>query len=383
MIIKYFHFLFVFAVLIFSLSCCDDDGTGDFVEVCDPEAELLIIDYNPESYNLVIPVGFQPVEQPVDNELTVDGVLLGRHLFYDPILSADSTMSCSSCHKQNGAFTDNLTISTGIDGIAGKRSSMSLMNLIYNPNGFFWDGRSSTLEDQALLPVEDPIELHNNWDDLIEKLKCHEEYPAMFRKAFGITNKTEITKELAAKAIAQFERTLINSGSSKFDSIFLRQEGFFSDAEVNGYDIFFDTSPDLPDGQCGHCHAIPLFTENEYRNNGLDEVSDLEDFVDKGRGEFTGNKFDNGKFRTPSLINWEFNAPYMHDGRFATIDEVLDHYISGIKESPNKDPLMENHDDPSKPDYIDENHRADLLAFLKTLTDTTFIKDKRYSNPFN
>jgi len=364
------------------LVSCQDDEMVDPVDVCDPAGELTIIDYNPQPYDLVIPTGFQPVEIPPDNELTNDGVLLGRHLFFDPILSADSTMSCSSCHLQNGAFTDNLKVSTGIDGIAGVRNSMTLMNLIYNPNGFFWDGRSATLEEQALLPVEDPIEMHNNWDDLIEKLKCHDDYPTMFRRAFGITNKAEITKELAAKAISQFERTLISSGNSFFAKAYLRQEDFFSDSELRGFDIFFDTKPELPDGQCGHCHTIPLLTENEFRNNGLDEAENFEDFADKGLGAFTGNKFENGKFRTPTLFNWEFNAPYMHDGRFATIDEVLDHYISGIKESPTKDALMENHDDPTQIDYIDDNHRADLLAFLKTLTDTSFINDPRYSNPF-
>ena len=355
---------------------------GDDQFICDPSAPLTSIDYNPQSYEIDVPQGYQPFELPSDNPQTIDGVLLGRHLFFDKILSADSTMSCSSCHMQNRAFTDNLAFSTGIDGIAGTRNSMSLLNLVYNDKGFFWDGRSATLEEQALLPVEDPIELHNDWDVVVEKLKCHDEYPGLFRRAFGITSKDEITKDLAAKAIAQFERTLVSSGNTRFDSVFVRFDTFPTDAELNGFEIFFDTSADLPDAQCGHCHTTPLMTDNDYHNNGLDEVADLNDFVDKGKGAITGNIFDNGKFRTPSLINWEFNAPYMHDGRFATIDEVLDHYICGIKESPNKNPLIENHCDPAHIDFIDDDHRADLLAFLKTLRDETFLNDPKHSNPF-
>ena len=148
--------------------------------------DLTDIPYEPVDYELVVPCGFPTMEIPADNPLTVDGVQLGRFLFYDPILSADSTMSCASCHLPSGVFTDNLAVSTGIDGIAGTRSSMSLLNVGYFYNGLFWDGRASTLEEQALLPVEDPIEMHNTWPNVVAKLQVHENYPKMFRKAFGI-----------------------------------------------------------------------------------------------------------------------------------------------------------------------------------------------------
>lgn len=371
--------LFIFCSLTLLLSCNnDDDSSGS------NNGDLTSIDYSPTELPITIPEGYPQIEQPENNKLTVDGVLLGRHLFFDPILSADGSMSCSSCHLQEGAFTDNKVVSPGIDGIAGKRSSMPLINLAYNTRGLFWDGRVTTLEEQALLPVEDPIELHNSWDELVVKLKEHDTYPRMFRKAFGITNKSEINKELAAQALAQFERTLISSGNSEFDKVFHQNIGVLSDAATNGFDIFFDISEDLPDGECSHCHQEPLFTTNEYSNNGLDYAETLDDFPDKGRGAVTGIRAQNGKFRIPTLVNWEFSAPYMHDGRFATIDEVLDHYISGGKDSPNKDPLIVRHDDPNDPrTYINEEHRADLLAFLKTLRDTTLLNDERYSNPFN
>ena len=373
-------YLLSFSILILSCDSDDDNGQGPPGD----DGDLTMIDFQPKEMDITIPEGYPLLEQPEDNKMTIDGVLLGRHLFFDPILSADETMSCGSCHLQEGSFTDNLPVSEGIDGIAGNRSSMPLINLAYNFKGLFWDGRVNSLEEQALLPVEDPIELHNNWDDLVEKLKAHDSYPEKFRKAFGITNKSQITKELAVKAIAQFERTLVTSGNSEFDKVFHQNIGFFSDEANNGFAIFFDTSPDLPDGECSHCHSEPFFTDDDFRNNGLDFAETLDDFKDNGRGDVTGNPFDNGKFRTPTLWNWEFSAPYMHDGRFETIEEVLDHYISGGQWSPNKDPLIIPHDDPSVPEfYINDEHRADLLAFLKTLRDTTLLNNERYSNPFN
>ncbi len=368
--------LFLSFLFLPLFSCKDDDIPSD-------NGDLTSIDYAPVGVDLEIPPGYPLFEQPEDNKLSVEGVLLGRQLFYDPILSADETMSCASCHFQEGSFTDNKALSKGIDGIEGKRSSMSLINLAYSLNGLFWDGRVRTLEEQALLPIEDPLELHNNWEDLILKLKSHDEYPSQFRKAFGITNKDQITRELAVKAIAQFERTLISSGNSEFDKVFHRNEGFFSPEADRGFNIFFDKNPDLPDGECFHCHNEPLLTDNTYRNNGLDYAETLEDFEDNGFGDVTGIATDNGKFKVPSLVNWEFTAPYMHDGRFETIDEVLDHYISGGKYSPNKDVNIVRHDDPSDPrTFINDAHKADLLAFLKTFRDTSFINNEAFSNPF-
>lgn len=313
---------------------------------------------------------------PADNPLTKDGIQLGRMLFFDPILSSDSTMSCASCHLPQGAFTDNLPTSKGVTGQNGRRSSMAVMNVGFINKGLFWDGRSTSLEDQAKRPVEDPIELHENWSNVEIKLRRHAQYPALFRKAFGIENKREITRELAAKAIAQFERTLLVGENSRFFEVFVNEEDFASDEELEGYLMFFDASNgSLPDAQCFHCHNRPLFTNNDFINNGLDEAYDLNSFRDKGRGEVTGRQFDNGKFRTPTLWNIEMTAPYMHDGRFSTLEEVLDHYASGGHYAENLDPLIEDI-------HLNEDHKVAIIAFLKMLTDTSFVNNPAFQNPF-
>ncbi len=337
------------------------------------DGSLSDIPYAPHNKILEIPSHFPKMDIPSDNPLTEEGVLLGRYLFYDPILSADSTMTCSSCHIQSKNFTDGLPTSQGIDGINGRRSAMSLVNIGFVKVGFFWDGRSKTLEEQALAPVEDPVELHNHWGELIDKLKAHPTYPKLFREAFGIDHKDKITKELAAKAIAQFERTLI-SKDSKFDRW---QQGIenLSDIELIGNGIYFDDDPDLPDGECGHCHNIPLAATDDYFNNGLFAAKSLTDFIDLGRGEVTKQLNDNGKFRAPTLRNIRHSAPYMHDGSLATFDEVLKHYNSGGKESVYKDKVLHKLG-------LDEFYLNCLSAFIDTFEDTTFLHNPEFSNPF-
>lgn len=367
---KYHILLFlVFAILVIVLGCNKDDGPD-----IDP-SDLTSIPFDPQSYNLPSIEGFPTMTQGMGNPMTVEGIFLGRKLFFDPILSADSTQSCASCHFPGSAFTDNLAVSEGIDGIAGRRSAMSLINVGFYRSGLFWDGGVSTLEQQALLPIEDPIELHDTWPNVVNKLSRHEDYPADFRKAFGITNKDEISKELAAMAIAQFERSLVSSGNSKYDRV-VRQETFFTESEENGFLMFFDAAPGvLPDAECGHCHNAPLFTTNEYFNNGLDGVDNVNDFLDKGRGRVTGVPFDNGKFRIPTLRNISYTAPYMHDGRFETIEEVVDHYVSGGNYADNRHPLI-------TPLALDASQKADLIAFLKTLDDPDALSNPAYQSPF-
>lgn len=356
-------------------SCCDDEPKEPMTSGVD----LTNIPYNPQDYEINPPSNFPVFEVPEDNLLTVDGVELGRHLFYDTILSADSTMSCSSCHLQSSSFTDNKKVSAGIDGIPGNRSSMSLMNVGYFYTGLFWDGRVNTLEEQALLPVEDPIELHDSWPNVENKLRRHAMYPEMFRKAFGISNSDEITKELTAKALAQFERILISSGS-KYDNV-LANLDVFTDEELLGFDMFFDDEADVPDAECGHCHAPPLFTSGEYFNNGIDSVSDITkvallEFIDPGLGAFTGDTLDYGKFRSPSLRNIEYTAPYMHDGRFSTLEQVVEHYNSGGHPARNLDQNV-------KPLNLNEEEMQALIAFLKTLSEPDFLNKEEFSNPFN
>ena len=358
-------YIFILFLLFIQVSC-DSDGSN-------PD-DLLQYSYNPQPYILNLPTHFPQMNIPSDNPLTKAGVTLGKHLFYDPILSADSTMSCGSCHIQSKNFTDGLAVSTGIDGLAGRRSSMSLVNIGFVNSGYFWDGRAKTLEDQALLPVEDPIELHNNWPDLVAKLQKHNSYPKMFREAFGITSKKEITKALAAKAIAQFERTLI-SKDSKFDK-WKQGDVILDDIELIGNGIYFDDDPDLPDGECGHCHNTPLAFTDDYFNNGLSAATTLLDFADRGRGEFTGQLNDNGKFRAPTLRNIMYSAPYMHNGSLKTFDDVLAHYNSGGKSSIYKDKVLHNL-------QLDAFYLKCLTAFVKTFEDTVFIKNPEFKNPFD
>jgi cytochrome c peroxidase len=353
--------LWILVIVLFS--CRDDEKEGDLTK----------FPYNPTAYQVNLPSHFPPLPIPADNPLTTDGIQLGRFLFYDPILSADSSMSCASCHFPDKAFTDGNAVSKGIDGIAGRRSSMSLINIGYVQSGLFWDGRAKTLEEQALMPVEDPIELHHTWPKVIEKLRKHPTYPARFRAAFGITNTSEISKELAAKAIAQFERIMI-SQDSKYDRI---QQGkdFYSDLELVGQGLFFDDDPDLPDAECSHCHNVPLATSDDFFNNRITESATLDGFDDLGKGKVTGFKAENGKFRAPTLRNISGTGPYMHDGRFKTLDEVLAHYNSGGKPSPNGDPLLH-------PLKLTAFHMKALKAFLETFNDTLFNKKPELQNPF-
>jgi cytochrome c peroxidase len=343
------------------------------------EGDLTQIPYNPQSFTINKPAHFPEVPVPASNPMTVEGVQLGRHLFYDPILSANKTMSCSSCHLPEKSFTDGKAVSTGIDGIAGKRSSMSLLNIAYTTEGLFWDGRVMTLEDQALLPVEDPIELHHLWPNVIENLKSHAEYPSMFRKAFGINDRAEITKELAAKALAQFERTLISSGNSIFDRFQNGETDLIQDEVLDGKLLFFDegASLNLPDAQCFHCHGTVSLNGNQFFNNGLDPFDQI---ADMGLMGVTNRIADKGKFRAPTLRNIALTAPYMHDGRFQTLEDVVRHYLKEAHASPGMDPnmgLLVN----SK-DKFNEYHIQALVAFLHTLTDTTFTKNPMVQSPF-
>ncbi len=341
--------------------------------------------YAPTPYVIKKPAHFPEMVIPNDNPMTVQGVALGRMLFYDPILSADSTMSCSSCHLPQGNFTDNRPVSAGIDGQVGKRSSMSLLNIGFNRNPFFWDGRAASLEEQALSPVEDPIEMHNTWANALEDLRNHPVYPRMFREAFGMNNKSEITKEHAAKAIAQFERIMVSSGTSKYDRFMATRDGnIFDEEELDGYLMFVDEgqSIGLPDAECAHCHGGPLATTNNFFNNGLQAAATLDDFKDKGQGAVLNAPQKNGFFRAPSLINIALSAPYFHDGRASSLDEVLDHYNSGGKPSPNKDVLLHVLGLPPNPQGLTQYQRQALIKFLHTMTDTAAINNPELQNPF-
>ncbi|MEO6130307.1 MAG: cytochrome c peroxidase [Saprospiraceae bacterium] len=345
----------------------------DTIEMPDENVDLTHIPYQPITYFPTIPNGYPALEQPTDNVMTIDGIQLGRKLFYDPILSIDSTKSCSTCHQQEKSFTDHLPFSEGVNGHTN-RSSLSLVDVGFQFHGFFWDGRAASLELQAIQPVENPIEMGESWDHVSLKLKRQPAYQEGFRKAFGIASSALITKDLATKAISQFERTFISSGRSRYDR-FARGEIFLNDNETNGYLMFFNLDHDLPDAQCGHCHTAPLFGTTDYFNNGLQESADFEGFTDKGLGVTTGIASDNGKFKTPTLRNLVFTVPYMHDGRFNTIEQVVNHYTSGGKPSPNKSPFLNNL-------HLTESQKSDLISFILTLTDSSVLADPAFKNPF-
>ena len=326
--------------------------------------------YTPIPYNLEIPTLFAnkliaPII-PTNNPLTVEGVALGKKLFFDKILSGDNSQACANCHNPQKVFTNNKQFSQGIDGDFGTRNSMPLFNLAWNfEERFAWDGKELSLERQALEPVKNPIEMHSNWTVVSEKLQKTTTYPDLFLRAFGTS---KIDSILITRAIAQFERTLI-SGDSKFDQ-YLKGETTLTPQEQNGFDVFMDEAK----GDCFHCHGSennPLWTDNSFHNNGLDEI-----FTDLGLGAVTGDTNDNGKFKSPSIRNLIFTAPYMHDGRFRTLEEVINHYSEGLKPSSTIDPLMKKVSQGGV--NLSTQDKADLKAFLLSLTDTKFINNPSF-----
>jgi len=326
-------------------------------------------------YPLTVPTWMPKPIIPDDNKLTVKGVALGRMLFYDPVLSRDSTQSCATCHAPDKSFADGKPLSPGIKGKPGPRNSMALVNLAYNTRGFFWDGRVASLEAQVIHPIIDPVEMDNTLQEVERRLRRSKIYPARFREAFGIKAKEEITIDLVAKAIAQFERTLISS-DSRYDQIIWGQKGFPEEDEARGMALFFiEFAGKTQHPGCSHCHFNPLFTDNHFRNNGLDKVASLLDFKDPGRRAVTQNINDSGRFRTPTLRNIAHTSPYMHDGRFKTLEEVLDHYQQGGHGVVNEDPNI-------LPFRLSPQDKADLIAFLKMLSDPTFLQNKNFSSPF-
>jgi cytochrome c peroxidase len=304
---------------------------------------------------------------PDDNPMTVEGVALGRKLFYDPLLSGDNSQSCATCHRQEFGFAEQQRFSEGIDGSFGNRNAMALINMGWNQFGFFWDGREATLEAQALKPVTNPIEMNTTWPEVEAKLNAHADYPLLFKQAFDVDRIDSLT---VAKAIAQFERTLI-SGNSKFDKWYNQQILQLNDSELRGFVLYTTEAAD-----CFHCHGLGgLITDNRFHNNGMDQV-----FMDEGRYLVTGNPNDRGLFRTPTLRNIELTAPYMHDGRFFTLEEVVNHYSEHIDAaSPNIDPLMELVGNGGA--QLTAADKADLIAFLKTFTDQDFIANPDHSDP--
>ncbi|MDO7846105.1 cytochrome c peroxidase [Hymenobacter sp. M29] len=354
-------------LLLLGLAGCKHDS-----DTPDPEGPLV----PPTAYNLTVPTNFPAMQTtPADNPLTNEGVALGRQLFYEKALSLNSTVACASCHKQELAFSDGLARATGVNGTTTTRSSMSLANLAWERK-LTWDGAATGLENQARIPIENPLEMHQSLSAGVAKLQATDTYPALFRKAFGSST---ISEANVLKALAQFERTLI-SGNSRFDRFQRGDRSALTAYEQQGLILFY-THPDATHrgGNCSDCHAGDLQTDNAFRNNGLDAT-----FTDKGLGALTGLATDNGKFRVPSLRNIALTAPYMHDGRFATLEQVMNHYNQQVvRNSPNVDPLLLEATNTRSGSTLDltTDEKAQIVAFMRTLTDSTFIKDPRFAKP--
>lgn len=353
-------------ILIFFVFCCA-------FMACKKD----VVEAFPTPYQLEIPSHFPNMIIPQGNPMTVEGVKLGRRLFYEKRLSGDNSISCGTCHAPDKSFADGNQFSEGIDGLVGDRNSMALINLGWNQS-FFWDGRSQTLEEQILQPVINPIEMHDSWSNVIGKLSNDVTYRNMFFNAFNVT---EFDSTHASKAIAQFIRTMI-SGSSKFDVIYKNENNLplsshensifetVTPSEIAGYDLF----KSLNGADCFHCHNGPLMQVQKFSNNGLDAT-----FSDIGRGAVTGNSNDNGKFKVPTLRNIEFTAPYMHDGRFANLDDVINHYSHNIQMSSTIDPLIEFAAQGGV--QLDAFEKDLLKQFLLTLSDFDFINNPDFKEP--
>ncbi len=314
-------------------------------------------------YQFKMSATFPIPDLPRDNPLIAERVSLGKKLFHETAFSKDNSLSCASCHKTGAAFSDPRRFSVGVRGQAGTRHAMPLFNLAWK-SSFFWDGRAPSLRAQALMPIQDHTELDEMLTNVVAKLVTMPDYQKLFAAAFG---SPEITPEKIGLAIEQFVLTL-TSFDSKFDRA-MRGETKLSAAEQRGFELFMtEAEPRMGHygADCFHCHGGALFTDHQFHNNGLDATN----AADPGRFKVTGHESDRGKFSTPSLRNVALTAPYMHDGRFKTLEEVVDHYSEHVQRSATLAPNIAKHPDGGL--HLSANDKTALVAFLKTLTDDQF-----------
>lgn len=331
-------FFCVFLLILFASIGCNKDQEPD------PGNGWV---FNPQPLTLQYPDNVPIMIFDEENPLTVEGVALGRKLYYDKLLHPEGTMACADCHQQAYSFSSDAAV-------------LPHVNLGWNKN-FLWNGEViGNLEDIMLFEVEEFFETD------VSKFNASDVYPQLFYEAFGAE---EITATHLSRAIAQFVRTM-NSFDSEYDRVFRPGgNGYFTDEELNGYDIFFTEK-----GDCFHCHGGVLFTDNLFHNNGLDANPE------KGLSLNSGNPLDAGKFKTPTLRNIALTAPYMHDGRYETLEEVIDFYSEGLHLSPTIDPLMKQANQGGI--RLSVQDKKDLLAFLKILTDSTFLTNPDFASPF-
>ncbi|MDO1500912.1 cytochrome c peroxidase [Winogradskyella maritima] len=382
------------SVLCFiAITSCADDNTYEPIE-----DSVLNLPETPFDYiNLNLPSHFtnnvagQPLptsingldNTPDDNPTTNAGATLGRVLFYDKSLSANGTVACASCHKQDEGFSDSAVLSLGFNGGTTGRHSMTLINSRYYQRGrFFWDERASTLEEQVLMPFQDPVEMGMTLEQVVSTVQNQEYYQPLFEEAFGTA---DIDSDKISKALAQFVRSIV-SYSSKYDegraSAPSPGANFanFTAEENLGKNLFFQTIPN-GGGACFGCHTTEAFVSANPgpQNNGLDVASD----TDQGAGSVFTNPIFVGRFKTTSLRNIELTGPYMHDGRFTSLEEVVEHYNSGIQAHPTLSPaLTDENGNPVRLNFTEAEKNA-LVAFLKTMTDNSVSAEEKWSDPFN
>ncbi len=356
----------VFLILMLTY-CKKDDDDNNISSQAEVKYDATLYDFQPGPFSMP---DFK------DNPPTIEGVKLGRMLFYEKMLSKDNSQSCATCHKQENGFSDPDRFSIGVEGQPGKRQAMSVFNTAWHQVEFFWDGRAHLLRDQSLMPIQDPLEMNETLENVIAKLSESQMYKDQFKRAF---DSEEITAEKMSLAMEQFMNTIV-SYSSKYDK-YKAGEVQLTASEQRGMRLFNleynEFRPNESGADCQHCHSNNNFDFTQYVNNGLDKDGE---FIDLGREEVTGDPADRGKFKVPSLRNIELTAPYMHDGRFNTLEEVIDHYDHGIKISPSLDPALLYTTNTGL--RLTSQDKADLIAFLKTFTDHSLATDERYSDPF-
>lgn len=387
MYIKKPKILFVTGLFVLLVFFACKKGSDNTPDPNDPIAAVLNLPATPFNYSniaqpayLTAPPIQGQINTPAGNPITDNGAMLGRVLFYDKSLSINNTIACASCHKQANAFSDPTAKSLGFNGGQTGRNSMSLIDAKYYPNGrFFWDQRAATLEEQTLTPIQDLVEMGMTLPQLETKLKMLAYYPSLFTKAFGDAN---ITSNRISLALSQFVRSIV-SFQSKYDAgratfpvtpapppnaIFPN----FTAQENRGKELFL-----LPQNACAACHGSETFTAPQEKNNGLDLTT-----TDRGFGFVVNNINQDGNFKVTSLRNVELTAPYMHDGRFTTLEQVVEHYSSGVKNHPNLSPQLRQPNGQPRLANFTPQDKAALVAFLKTLTDQTIATEEKYSNPF-
>jgi len=313
-----------------------------------------------EDVTLKVPAGFpRPLYNFKTNRLTPEIFTLGRTLFYDKLLSKDNSVSCGSCHQRIAAFAHiDHALSHGIYAKIGTRNVPALQNLIWK-DAYMWDGGVNNLEIQPLSPITNPIEMDETLENVISKLKHDKKYVMLFQNAF---HDTIIDSKRLLQSIAQFTGLMI-SGGSRYDR-FLEGKDTFSGSEMNGLKLFRS--------KCENCHKEPLFTNNSYRNNGLKPDPSLKD---EGRAKITGKEEDRYRFQVPGLRNIEMTYPYMHDGRFQKLRDVVNHYSNPKNFDNRADRSLQ------KIGYLTDREKDELVAFLLTLTDKAFLYDRRFADP--